>query len=74
MNMQGTTEEMTYGEEEDRATAVVVELTDKYHGNDNHGGDNNDVDEGGDEFEEDRKDDGVGGRSQCTGYEEGGGF
>ena len=50
-------------------------LTDrKYHGNDDrdHGDDNNDDNEGETEFEENGKDNGVGGQFRCAVKEEGG--
>ena len=52
--MWGAIEKMTYGEEGGRAAAVIFEPTDKYHGNNvrDHGGDNNDENEGETEFRE----------------------
>ena len=45
--MKGGTEEMVYVEEGGRAASVIFEPLDKYHINDNHGGDKNYDNEGG---------------------------
>ena len=50
MKIQGNTEDIKYREEESRSIAIISEPTDKYHGNDDFNGDNNDDDEGQTKF------------------------
>ena len=50
IKMQGIMEEMTYWGEGGRDATDIFEPTDKYHGNDDHGNDSNDEDEGNTKF------------------------